>query len=317
MDLNGFEKNLDRFFVAKRKTLYCADRYFQIAVKWNGESWERVAYDEIYKCKKDVTPAEASTMAAYPPWDLFTAIEKQMADDEANYWEPLIASTQKKVIGYTNTAYGSSEFLPVEAGDITHEEYAAIVKDFRENGYFFSGEEYQDSCYDCTPVLENYRYVDFSRRGFGALIARSQSDYSLMGYSNYTEEACFDSEEVRYPLGGRKRDLKKGAKRIEINKHTADVFCEEIAAKSEKMIFVRVPETEKGFYWSGDKVFLTCGEETFEGIVKGVMIFCDVAEFEDFRERRRLNCSAWENEFASATVLMLKQYTSKGKKASK
>jgi len=166
----------------------------------------------------------------------FNEIKKLQEENTKQYWENLIKTTKHKVIGYINTAYGSDLFLSMENGKLSHEEYAAIIKDYRKNGYFYSGEDFQDSGYDCTPVLDNYRWIDFSRRGFGGLIALSKGDYSEMGYCHYTESMFINPDDLKYPNGELNKGITRANSEIEIDDETYSLVKNEL--KQQKGILL-------------------------------------------------------------------------------
>ena len=221
------------------------------------------------------------------------------------YWENLIKTTKHKVIGYINTAYGSDYFLSMENGKLTDEEYAAIIKDYRKNGYFYSGEDFQDSGYDCTPVLDNYCWIDFSRRGFGGLIARSKGDYSEMGYCNYTENMFFDSKELKYPEGGLNKGITRAIKEIEIDIDTYDLVKNALKSQDNFLIAIPMPKQTNAFYWIDDGVTLVFNKKKIKAKVKGIANFNSSQEFKDFLEYRYIKCFYNEKDLDNPPILMV------------
>ena len=218
-------------------------------------------------------------------------VTEQSLESVALYWEDLIRKSPNHVLGFTNASFGSDAFLPIEAGDLTDEEYASLIRLYRERGYFYSGEHYQESSYPVCPVMDNYRFVNFSRRGFGALIAHAKGDFSQMGYCHYTEAIFVEDEDLRYPENGLLNDRENGPREIEIDDEINGVLRNNDGFFGGKRLFV--PITAKaGYYWPGDRITLRYGEDSYDLEVEGIVCFKDHQEylkFLDYRDVEFLN----------------------------
>jgi len=307
-DFDDFMASYYRCFSTKNGELYCKDIIRKLAVKWTGNCWETCAYDERWDEYKDIKLDEVRKIASVPPWDKFDEILDKEARAEAKEWDKLVETTPRRVIGYTNTAFGSNHFLSVSAGNLTKEEYAAILKDFRAHGYYYSGEDYQDSSRDCTPVLDDYRYVDFSRRGFGALIAEANGDFSPMGYCAFTEAEFFEEDEYVFPKGGLHPDVPHADSLIAVDEDTFRRFEEAEANSADTLVAVLVPEAETGYYWDCDGVTLQCGEEYAGGMVFAIGKFASREEYDCYQEWREQHCTPWRDEYAGRVLLLVKHF---------
>ena len=293
-DFDDFMASYYRCFSIKNGELYCKDIIRKIAVKWTGKDWEECAYDERWDEYTDIKLDEVRKIASIPPWDKFDEILDEEAKAEGKEWDKLVKTTTRRVIGYTNTAFGSDHFLGVSAGSLTKEEYAAILKDFRAHDYFYSGEDYQDSTFDCTPVLDDYRYVDFSRRGFAALIAEANGDFSPMGYCAFTEAEFFEEDEYVFPEG------------IEVDEKTFRYLEEADKDRTDTLVAVLVPEAETGYYWENDGVTLQYGNEYATGMVFAIGKFASREDYDCYQEWREQRCTPWQDEYAGRVLLLVK-----------
>lgn len=308
-DMKGFDdfqENLMRCFVFKDDSVICADFGMKLAVKWNGEGWEEYDCEKAYKDSKDLSPEDAAKLAAFPPWDAMESIIKGREEKYKEYIEGLIKTTKRKVIGYINTAYGTDKFLPISAGNLTDEEYAAVIRDIRKNGYLYTGEHYQDSSYPCTPVLDNYRWVDFSRRGFGGVMARARGDYSSMGYCHYTERMFINSKYLKFPDGELRKGLTRAQSTIEVDEKTFELAARERKKRSGVLVAVPIPKDEEGYFWIGDGIYLRFGETTFKGEVQGVINFDKESEFTDFLGYRHIKCAFDSGALNGKPLLLVK-----------
>ena len=301
---NDFQENLMRVFVLKGKTVICVEWSNNLAVKWNGKDWEECDFQKAYERSKTIEPKEAEKIAAFPPWDAIDKIEKSREQKYKDYMEGMVATTRRKVIGYINTAYGTDGFLPISAGDLTPEAYAAIIKDFRKNGYFFSGEDYQDSCYCCTPVLDNYYYVDFSRRGFGCLMARSKGDYSRMGYCHYTESMLLNEKSLKFPKGGLNKGVTRANSLITVSEKTFELAADVRKRRGKVLVAVPVGKRE-GYFWIGDGVRLVCGEKSLKGEVVAIVNFADEKRFNEYLGYRRIKCVYEDGALINKPLLLI------------
>lgn len=302
---DSFYETISHCFLKYENDLYCTDTLYKYTLKWNGEEWEEFEYTKIPNQAERISPQTASEIATVAPWDTFDRLKKRQEETEKRYWENLIKTTKHKVIGYINTAYGSDLFLPMENGELTDEEYAAIIKDYKKNGYFYSGEDFQDSGYNCTPVLDNYRWIDFSRRGFGGLIAHSKGDYSEMGYCHYTESMFINREELKFPNGKINKGITHADNEIAINSETFDLIKKELKSQKGNLIAVPIQKDTKGFYWIGDGVTLCFCEKRIKAKVKGIINYNEKEEFAKFSEYRQIKCVFNEKDLDNPPFLLV------------
>lgn len=304
-DFNSYEETVNRCFLKFGNDLYCADLIRKYVLKWNGKKWEEFKWEKLPQKVEKITPENASKIATLPPWEAFNKIIKRQEEESKNYWENLIKTTKHRVIGYINTACGSDLFLPLQNGKLSDEEYAAIIKDYRKNGYLYSGEDFQDSYNDCTPVLDNYRWIDFSRRGFGALIAKAKGDYSEMGYCHYTENMFINPDYIKYPKGGLNKGITRATNVIEINDETFSLISQQLKQEQKSLISVPIIKTKKEFYWINDGVTLCFNGKRIKAKIRGIACFNDKEEFVKFLEYRRINCVYNEKDLANFTLLII------------
>ena len=307
-DFDDFFASYYRNFFTKDGVLYCNDIINKILLEWNGEDWEMRPFEPYNETHLSIALDEVRKIAAFPPWDAFDEIMRHRKDAYAAQMEEAMRTTPHRVIGYTNTDFGSDAFLPISAGDLSREQYAAVLKDFRAHGYFYSGQEYQDSCSDLTPVLDDYRYVEFSRRGFAALVAESLGDYSDMGYCGYTEAAFIEDEDRVYPVGGRYDDVPQAADRIEVDADTYAILAQEAAEPSGTLIAVLVPTDETRFYWENDEITLVCNEQKIEATVRTIGIFASKNWYDWLQDAREVRCSPWQEKYAGRTLLLVQPH---------
>ncbi len=83
-----------------------------------------------------------------------------------------------------------------EEGEASFAAQAAIIDDIREHNYLFSGYDHQEARYGA-PVLNDGRIRNFTRRGFGELMAEAYGYDSLFNYSRFTDR--FPVSEDRLP----------------------------------------------------------------------------------------------------------------------
>ena len=302
---DSYDEIINRYFLKYENNLYCTDKIYSYALKWNGENWEKFDYNNIPEKAKNITPKAASKIASIPPWEVFNILKKRQEEDAKQYWENLIKTTNHKVIGYINTAYGSDLFMSMENGKLSDEEYAAIIKDYRKNGYMYSGEDFQDSGYDCTPVLDNYCWIDFSRRGFGGLIARSLGDYSEMGYSNYTESMFLNPKDLKFPKGGLNKGVTRATNEIEIDDDTFALIKKELKSTEGVLVVVPMPKIANGFYWIDDGITICFGQKHIKAKVKGVVNFDNKDEFKEFLKYRHIKCVYHEKILDNSPLLLV------------
>ena len=306
MKQHDFDDPMDsyyRCFVRIDGVLYCKDIIKRLSVKWNGADWEACTFEPFDK-DESVPLDEVRAIASFPPWSVFDSIQRKAELEKEAEMNEMIAKTKRRVIGYANTDCGSDCFLPAQAGDLSYEEYAAIVKDYRLHDYFYSGEEYQDSFSACTPILDNYRYVVFSRRGFGAMIANVLGDFSPFGYCGYTESEFIDDSDRHYPEGGLYEDVPRANSAIQVDENTLSLL-EEAKHHDSHFVAVLVPQEEKGYYWDQDEVVLTCGEQEVKAKVESVGYYMCEEEYAWQQEARSMVFSPWQQPYQGKLILLV------------
>ncbi len=86
-----------------------------------------------------------------------------------------------RVIGWTD------DYDPdYEEGETSFAAQAAIIDDIRANGYDFTGYQHQEFP-GCTPVLNDGKIRNFTRRGFGGVMAEAHGYTGLYDYVLYTD----------------------------------------------------------------------------------------------------------------------------------
>nr|MCR4562280.1 hypothetical protein [Bacilli bacterium] len=78
-----------------------------------------------------------------------------------------------KVIGCTY--YDSKEFVTNEALQNDEEHIASLIKEIRDKGYLFSGEDHINNLY-CAPVFEDYTCGRYSEEAFSGIMALAHDE---------------------------------------------------------------------------------------------------------------------------------------------
>ena len=206
-----------------------------------------------------------------------------MSESSKAYWEKTIKDTKHKVIGFINGIWESTNFFPISPTELSDEEFAAIIKEYRENSYFYSGEEYQESLEANVPVLDNYRYVDFSRRGFGKMMALAQGDYSSMGYASYTEKCLLPEIEKKFPKKGLKEDITHGSLDLEVTEGHFNIIKDIRINKVNSFVLLPIDDSQ-GYYWTNDLLKLYYGGEVETAQVSIIAKFRSEEEFKEIME---------------------------------
>ena len=98
-----------------------------------------------------------------------------------------------KVVGWTHYDDNS-----VKSGPIDSDVVEAVIADIREHGYLFTGYHHQES-YNCAPVLNDGMRRLFSRRQFGAIMAKAHGDEDEMAYAWYMDDYGIRPEALVFP----------------------------------------------------------------------------------------------------------------------
>lgn len=167
-------------------------------------------------------------------------------------------TTPRRVIGWISDASLSTV---KETKDEDDSHYAAFFRYLKDNGYQFSGEQYQNL--DAEPLFDDYTYLSFSRRGFGYLMALVHGGVGRYDYAGYTE----------FPMGGeaetpRLNSLEgiKVVSEIELDAHENEIYARDVEpqleiGESPRLILTR--RVDKDLYYWPDGIVYVRGD-TYE-----------------------------------------------------
>ena len=251
-------------FYAHEGRYYLKNYEYRLAFCLRGQRWESVDFDSV-------APFDMKTMAFEQGWEgvedkdiesVFRDLlpepdicEKTDLENRKRYLDRLdkmSKTTPRRVIGWISD-YSLSAVRECEDDDLSH--YAAFFAYIKQNGYSFSGEQYQNL--DAEPLFDDYTYLSFSRRGFGYLMALAHGNIGRYDYAGFTE----------FPMGDHSLtpsvDSLQGisvATDIELDKRQSDIFEKEIeplieAGKSPRFVLSFEPRNDL-FYWPDGIVFV-------------------------------------------------------------
>ena len=207
-----------------------------------GAGWESLEGDQAKKTLGDLLPEP----------DIF---EKTDLENRRRYLlrlEEQAKSTPRRVIGWISDSSLSSVR---ESKDEDNSHYAAFFRYLKDNGYQFSGEQYQNL--DAEPLFDDYTYLSFSRRGFGYLMALVHGGIGRYDYAGYTE----------FPLGGEAEtphvDAIKGIEvvsEIELDAHENEIYAKDVEPRLEigespRLILTRRVDKDL-YYWPDGIVYV-------------------------------------------------------------
>ena len=289
------------------KRLFCIEPRERLAALWHPEegAWLGIPFEEVPQDADYLDDEKVESIAPVAPWPAMAEEAKKKEGKVKAYWEELIRTSPHQVIGYTDAAYGSDRFLSMESGELSDEEYAALIRDFREHGYFYTGEDFQDSCRECAPVLDNYRWIDFSRRGFGRLVAEARGDYSAMGYCHYTEAIFYAEKDKRYPDGERNQGVAIPPLKLEIGRRTAAFLAKSKVFAERVWLALPFSKDAESHYWVGDVVTLSSNGYQEDWLVEGILEFRDESEYETYRDSRDITLVFTEDPVIGKPLLLL------------
>ena len=244
--------NFSRFGVE----LYCTTLFpFELAFLYQDNDWKEVEFASVPKEGESVDLDEIyENYAGVKLWMRLKEAEMRICVEEDERVLALAKETKRKIIGWAYYPYGGKLLINKEKSD---EVYAAVVKDVIEHGYLFSGEAFQTL--DMFPVLEDYTYVDFSRRGFGALMALCHDEHGPFAYAAYSDEVE-PWEDTVTPDAGLYPELSLANEDpIEID---GEIF-DDIIAKAEEshdldeaLYLLPVPLPEGKYYFLNEAIYL-------------------------------------------------------------
>lgn len=206
---------------------------------------------------------------------------------------------KKRVIGWD--WYDEDRFLPVKDGVITEEVWDAVLRDVKEHGYLFTGEDQQEEPY-CCPVMNDYRIARFSRRGFARIMALAHGETGEYDYAGYMEREFIAEKDKVLPDGKANYDERISDRTWEltVSRETFEIIIDNMydkdAVEGGKLYYLpdelssktlvlpmRYDENEPCF-WRSDKIcFLEEGTErrALYSAVERIWAFDDVQEFEE------------------------------------
>lgn len=244
-------------FVRDNGKLYCRKMMpFKIGLIHADGGWKEIPYESI--------PVDGARVNEEEVYDLYQgkrALEKLLevennrclAEDERIL--NLAKKTKRRVIGWTYCPFGGKLR---ENRDSSDEVYAAFIKDILDHGYLFSGEAYQDL--EMEPVLDDYTYGSFTRRGFGAMMALCQGEHGFFSYASYSDEVEPWENSVRPSAGLYPEYVLANENAIEVDEKTfADMKrrSEEVDSYEEPLYLLGVPFPKEGeFYFLGEAIYI-------------------------------------------------------------
>ena len=251
-------------FYAHEGRYYLKNYEYRLAFCLRGQRWESVDFDSV-------APFDMKTMAFEQGWEgvedkdiesVFRDLlpepdicEKTDLENRKRYLDRLdkmSKTTPRRVIGWISD-YSLSAVRECEDDDLSH--YAAFFAYIKQNGYSFSGEQYQNL--DAEPLFDDYTYLSFSRRGFGYLMALAHGNLGRYDYAGFTEFALDDDSKT--PLV----DSLKGidvVTDIELDESQSEIFLRLVEPRietGEDVCFAMSVEAKENlYYWPQGIVFV-------------------------------------------------------------
>lgn len=250
----------------------------EIWIRFTGEGWEEV--DD----PKQKNPKRLSKKEAYDKFHFYSPKQKMIEIETARLQKAhdelmeLAKTTPRRVIGWFYRPYGQLE----EINKRDPEAYAAIVKDVMDHHYLCSGEEYQDD--ELEPVLDNYKFVSFTQRGFAQLMADADGLVQPHASTMYTQREFIMKSHT--PSSGIYPDVKEASHEIEIPQAFFDVANELMDTESDESLCYScpVPMPREGVYYLGQTLLLetqNMGDfEFFE--IKGIRLIQNKKEYIEY-----------------------------------
>lgn len=276
----ALERN-GRVFITWKKRLFCKDIFREMLVEWAEDHWEERPFDALPEGEGEEQEDDRAIAFAggVKPWPLFHQMQAKKEAEWKARREKEIAQCKRQVIGWMTSPGFSAAFLRKE--DSEEEEYDAVIRDIQQHGYLFAGEEHQDKEDEAVyPVLDDYRYHVFSRRGFGDLMAEAHGDFSEYGYARYTE-ARWPEEESRFPPKSKTLVEEEPAHEFELPDAEFDSFLSRYEYVSPCYFVLPLG---KGHYWLDEKITLKCKEKSWSGAIIALHCFQSREEFDEYYE---------------------------------
>lgn len=202
-----------------------------------------------------------------------------------------------KIIGWST--YDLNQFVGANSKDITDELINVIVEEVKNGGYFFTGQDHQDS-YNCAPVTDDYKIVRLTRRSFAAIIAMSQGLPDSQ-YVHFTDYEMIDRKKVVFPSRGIKqfyddkgKPLRSESKMVNVPYNVFEQIkkcfydnCNDDyyrIIKNETCFVAAISDSSYNYYWIGDDVSIKTedGRCLSDLKVKRILNIKSFEAFEDF-----------------------------------
>lgn len=176
-----------------------------------------------------------------------------------------------KVVGWTDYI---THFREAQNDD---EEMEALLKEIRDNGYQFAGDDHEDHPHGA-PVLSNGKIMRFSWRGWGGVIAMAKDwkgnyDYSLWYMREYApQKPVYPTSDVNYAEidTGVVHDVFLAAdEEARILKFRNDLYNPEVLENFSVSFYYILPCLEGRELYHGDKVVLHYSDGSAETYTLG------------------------------------------------
>lgn len=284
-EIEFLAKTLYGCFLQGEETFCYVDYFKKIyLVLDENKQWIRRPFEEheSFPKTKELSMKEGIALTKeFPPWEVIAQIKKEKEEERKREFEENLDKCQSHVLGWINASNGTS--CALNHGQLSEDEYLAIVKDIREHGYLFSGEDHQNAGEPCNPVLEDYTYVDFSVRGWGGVMADARGDFEEMAYTSYTGWHDLPGDKVFPPFASTYKE-KKPQNEFKVTHDIIEGLLNIAQAKEEGERYAYLffaPFPSQGHYWFGDQIKLSDEETTLIALIEGIYIFNNKEDFEE------------------------------------
>ena len=224
-----------------------------IALKWENDQWIEVPYvEEKGESEKQLTTEEAYALfAENPPHPILEEVSQRVNAERDEKLLELAMTTPRRVIGWAYRPYGG-RLAPYQGED--DESYCAFLRDVLEHGYSMTGERYQNE--ELEPVLDDYTWGDFSRRGFGRLMALAAGEHGDFDYAGHMED--LGDEDVVIPTEGLYPEMKHASLKLPVSKETyGEIFSLPKNDDFSAVIYLLpIPLPNGEYYFPDDRITL-------------------------------------------------------------
>ncbi len=271
-----------RVFSIWKKRLFCEDIFREMLVEWVVDHWEERPYGTLPKGAGETQEDEKvfAFTKGVKPWPVFQQMIDRKAKEFQAEREKEIAECKRKVLGWAVTPFQSLAFLKKDFED--DEENTAVIADIRRHGYCFAGQDHQEREQEAVyPILDDYRYHSFSRRGFGDLMAEAHGVFSEFGYARYTEASLIEDQDLSFPPKTKTLEEDNPPFEFDLLEDAFDAF---VAWNQERNPCYFVLPLGQGHYWLNDVITLRCGEKKWSGKIKALHCFQSREELDEYYE---------------------------------